>query len=58
MVVKRTYETAVKWFSWLCKTYGLDPLADGVVLSHKEGHERGLASGHGAPEHLWQESEH
>ena len=31
----------------------LDPLADGVVISHKEGHDRGIASNHGDPEHLW-----
>lgn len=28
-------------------------LADGVVISHKEGHTRGIASNHGDPEHLW-----
>ncbi len=37
----------------LCKTYGLNPLADGVIISHKEGHARGIASNHGDPEHLW-----
>lgn len=52
-LVKRTYEAAVKLFAFLCKKYGLNPLADGVIISHKEGHGRGLASGHGDPEHLW-----
>lgn len=54
-VVKRTYEAAVELFAYLCKEYGLDPLADGVVISHKEGYERGIASNHGDPEHLWRQ---
>lgn len=52
-VVKRTYEAAVELFAYLCKKYSMDPLADGVVISHKEGHSRGIASNHGDPEHLW-----
>lgn len=50
---KRTYESAVELFVMLCKQYNLNPLADGVILSHKEGHARGIASNHGDPEHLW-----
>lgn len=50
---KRTYETAVELFAMLCKKFQLDPLADGVIISHKEGHSRGVASNHGDPEHLW-----
>lgn len=53
-VVRRTYGTAVELFAFLCKQYGLDPLGDGVIVSHKEGHERGIASGHGDPDHLWE----
>ncbi|MBQ2803045.1 MAG: N-acetylmuramoyl-L-alanine amidase [Lachnospiraceae bacterium] len=52
-VVKRTYDVAVELFASLCKQFQLDPLKDGVIVSHKEGHERGIASGHGDPEHLW-----
>lgn len=52
-VVDRTYRVAVELFAILCKQYGLNPLSDGVILSHKEGHDRGLASGHGDPDHLW-----
>lgn len=52
-VAKRTYEAAVELFAYLCKKYGLDPLADGVIISHREGHSRGIASNHGDPEHLW-----
>ncbi|MEI3060705.1 MAG: N-acetylmuramoyl-L-alanine amidase [Oscillospiraceae bacterium] len=52
-VAKRTYEAAVELFAYLCKKYGLNPTADGVIISHKEGHSRGIASNHGDPEHLW-----
>lgn len=37
----------------LCKKYGLNPLADGVIISHREGHSRSIASNHGDSEHLW-----
>ena len=52
-VTKRTYEAAVELFAMLCKEYGLNPTADGVIISHAEGHKRGIASNHGDPEHLW-----
>lgn len=52
-VVKRTYDAAVELFAYLCKKFQLNPLEDGVIVSHKEGHTRGIASGHGDPEHLW-----
>ncbi len=52
-VVKCTYDAAVELFAYLCKEHQLNPLADGVIISHKEGHDRGLASGHGDPDHLW-----
>lgn len=52
-VAKRTYKTAVSLFAYLCGKYGLDPLADGVIISHKEGCNRGIASNHGDPEHIW-----
>ncbi len=52
-VAERTYKAAVELFAYLCKKYSLNPLADGVVISHKEGHRRGIASNHGDPEHLW-----
>lgn len=51
--VKKTYEAAVELFAYLCKLYGLNPTADGVIISHREGHSRGIASNHGDPEHLW-----
>lgn len=52
-VAERTYKVAVELFAMLCQKFGLDPLADGVIISHKEGYARGIASNHGDPEHLW-----
>ena len=40
------YREAVELTAYLCKTYGLDPRKDGVVLCHAEGHQRGIASNH------------
>lgn len=54
-IVKRTYEAAVELFAMLCKEYGLNPTADGVIISHAEGHKRGIASNHSNPEHLWRQ---
>ena len=48
-----TYKAAVELFAYLCKQFNLDPLKDGVILSHKEGYARGIASGHADPTHLW-----
>lgn len=47
------YNSAVELFAYLCEKYDLDPLSDGVILSHKEGYKQGIASNHGDPEHLW-----
>ena len=51
--VLRTYKAAVELFAMLCEKFDLDPLADGVIVSHKEGCARGIASNHGDPEHIW-----
>ena len=48
-----TYHAAVELFAQLCGDYGLDPLADGVIIGHAEGHRRGVASNHADPELLW-----
>lgn len=48
---KRAYNAAVELFAMLCKKYNLNPLTD--ICSHKEGGERGIASGHIDPEHYW-----
>lgn len=40
------YKEAVELTAHLCTLYDLDPLADGVVIDHNEGHLRGIASAH------------
>ena len=47
------YKAAVELFAMLCNKYRLDPLKDGVILSHNECGKRGIGSGHVDPEHLW-----
>ena len=51
--VQATYKHAVDLFAYLCKAHDLNPLADGVIISHSEGHKRGIASNHGDVEHIW-----
>ena len=51
--VRGTYAAAVELFAQLCEQYALDPLADGVIISHAEGAARGVASHHADPTHLW-----
>ena len=51
--VLAAYRYAVELFAYLCRQFGLDPMADGVVISHSEGCRRGIASNHGDVEHLW-----
>lgn len=48
-----TYRAAVELFARLCGVYGLEPLADGVIIGHAEGHRRGVASNHADPAYLW-----
>lgn len=51
--VLRTYRSAVELFAALCERFNLDPLRDGVIVSHFEGGKRGIATAHADPEHLW-----
>lgn len=51
--VRGTYAAAVELFAQLCEQYALDPLADGIIISHAEGAARGVASRHADPTHLW-----
>lgn len=51
--VLATYKNAVEQYAYWCKFHDLDPLADGVILSHKEACALGIATNHGDPEHLW-----
>lgn len=48
---KRTYDTAVELFAYLCKKFEMNPLTD--IDSHNEGGKKGIASNHGDPEHYW-----
>lgn len=48
--VVETYNTTVEWAAMMCKKYGFDPMTD--IISHKEGHDRGIASNHGDPDHI------
>lgn len=52
-MVERTYKSAVELFAYLCNLYALNPLGDGVIISHSEGCKRGLATNHADPEHIW-----
>lgn len=45
------YNSAVELFAKLCKDYSLDPHK--AIISHSEGHSKGIASNHGDPEHYW-----
>lgn len=47
----KVYREAVELTAMLCKEFGLDPVADGVVIDHAEGYKRGIASNHGDVAH-------
>lgn len=51
--VLETYKVAVELFAYLCEQFNLNPLQDGVIISHSEGYKRGIASNHGDVEHIW-----
>lgn len=51
--VMATYQNAVETFAKGCLFHGLDPLEDGVILSHSECYQRGIGTNHGDVEHLW-----
>ena len=42
----KVYQEAVEFCSYLCEKFNFDPLADGVIICHKEGSDRGIASNH------------
>lgn len=45
------YREAVELTAHLCREFNLAPLEPGVVLDHREGHARGIASNHGDVAH-------
>lgn len=53
--VEKTTHNAVVLFAKLCVFHGLNPLEEGVILSHAEAHQAGIASNHGDPAHLWRQ---
>lgn len=48
---KAVYKEAVELTAYFCKIYNLDPMEDGVIIDHREGNKRGLASNHGDVQH-------
>lgn len=40
------YRQAVELTAYLCRQFDLDPLVNGVVICHSEGHAQGIASNH------------
>lgn len=50
---KATYAAAVELTAMLCKQFNLNPMQDGVVITHTEGFQRGVASNHGDVLHWW-----
>lgn len=48
------WQEAASLTAILCRQYGLNPLAPGVVISHREGHLLGIASNHGDIDHWLQ----
>ena len=49
--INKVYKEAVEVCAYLCRTYQINPQN---IISHKEGHAKGLASNHGDPEHWWE----
>ena len=45
------WREAIELTAYLCTAFNLDPLKDGVVISHAEGAKRGIASNHADPDH-------
>lgn len=50
---KTAYAAAVELFAYLCRTYKLDPLKKGVIISHNEARLTGVGKDHTDPEHYW-----
>ena len=51
--VLTTYKHAVQFFAFIAKEFGFNPLDSNCLMSHSEGHKKGIASNHGDVEHLW-----
>lgn len=51
--VLATYKHAVEFFAKMAKDFGFNPLDSNCLMSHSEGHKKGVASNHGDVEHIW-----
>lgn len=51
--LEKVYTEAVELCVYLCKQYKLDPTKDGVIICHREGYDRKIASGHADVNHWW-----
>ena len=40
------YQEAVELCAYLCDMFDFDPMADGIIIDHAEGHRRGISSNH------------
>lgn len=49
----QTRDVAVELTAMLCKQFNLDPMADGVIICHQDGYQRGIASNHGDIYNWW-----
>lgn len=49
----KTKNEAVNLVAMLCAEYSLDPMSDGVIICHQDGHKRGIASNHGDIYNWW-----
>lgn len=47
---EKCYLNAVELAAYLCQQYNLKTTS---IISHKEGHAKGIASNHGDPDHWW-----
>ena len=50
---EKTYRLARELSAELCRKFGLDPLAPGVLVDHAEGAALGIASNHADVDHWW-----
>lgn len=51
--VKKTMDSAAQFIAECCYFHGLNPLANGVIETHKSANAKGYASAHSDPNHLW-----
>lgn len=49
----QVYEATIYLCVYLCKEFGFDPMAKGVLIDHSEGYKLGIASNHGDIGHWW-----